>query len=139
MRPWTHESRSVRTPAAAGRWLSRVRVGRVARACHHADRCYPEARSANKGVEPEGLEVGRWGGRTLLFVAAERANVVGVYDVSRRTPELLQLLPTGIGPEGLKFTKGGTLVVTAEEPGLPAQPVITFFRPGSEVYPPRMA
>ena len=96
---------------------------------------YPEGRSENKGVEPEGLEVGRWRGRTLLFVAAERANVVGVYDVTRGTPSLLQLLPTGIGPEGLKFTKDGTLVVTAEEPGLAAQPVITFFRPGAEAYP----
>ena len=45
---------------------------------------YPEARSENKGNEPEGLEVGRNGGRTYLFVASERANVVGVYDVSGR-------------------------------------------------------
>lgn len=96
---------------------------------------YPEGRSANKGVEPEGLEVGHWRGRTLLFVASERANVVGVYDVTDGTPELLQMLPTGIGPEGLKFTKDGTLVVTAEEPGLAAQPVITFFRPGAVSYP----
>lgn len=96
---------------------------------------YPEGRSENKGVEPEGLEVGHWGGRTLLFVAAERANVVGVYDVTSGAATLLQLLPTGIGPEGLKFTRDGTLVVTAEEPGLAALPVVTFFRPGTEVYP----
>ena len=96
---------------------------------------YPEGRSENKGVEPEGLEVGHWRGRTLLFVAAERANIVGVYDVSSGTPSLVQLLPTGIGPEGLKFTKDGTLVVTAEEPGLAALPVVTFFAPGSDVYP----
>lgn len=96
---------------------------------------YPEGRSENKGAESEGLTVGHWRGRTLLFVAAERANIVGVYDVTSGAPQLLQLLPTGIGPEGLKFTDDGTLVVTAEEPGLAAEPVITFFRPGTGRYP----
>ena len=49
---------------------------------------YPEARSENKGNEPEGLEVGHFRGRTLLFVGSERANVVGVYDVTRGDAEL---------------------------------------------------
>lgn len=92
---------------------------------------YPEARSENKGNEPEGLEVGRYGGRTYLFVASERANVVGVYDVSDRTPRFLQLLPTGIGPEGLHFDDG-VLAVTSEtdgaDEGYPARPIITLFR-----------
>ena len=44
----------------------------------------PESRSENKGSEPEGLEVGTSNGRTYLFVAAERANAVGVYDVRAR-------------------------------------------------------
>lgn len=91
---------------------------------------YPEARSENKGNEPEGLEVARWRGKTYLFVASERANIVGVYDVSRNTPELQQLLPTGIGPEGLKFLNG-TLVVTSEvdgeDEGFLARPLITIF------------
>jgi DNA-binding beta-propeller fold protein YncE len=103
---------------------------------------YPEARSENKGNEPEGLEVGRVGGRTLLFVASERANIVGVYDVTGWRPVLRQLLPTGIGPEGLKLAKGGLLAVTAEvdgaDEGFAARPMITLFSPsagGDWAYP----
>jgi Esterase-like activity of phytase len=77
---------------------------------------YPEARSANKGSEPEGLEVGKFGGRTLLFVGAERADVVGVYDVTGRgAPRFLQILPTGIGPEGLKAIPGRDLLAVSAE------------------------
>jgi hypothetical protein len=96
---------------------------------------FPEARAANKGIEPEGLEVGRFGGRTYLFVAAERADIVGVYDVSGDRPRLVQLLPTGIGPEGLKFTRDGLLAVTAEtdgaDDGFLARPLITLFEAGA--------
>jgi hypothetical protein len=78
----------------------------------------PESRSANKGVEPEGLEVATLGGRRVLLVASERANVVGVYDVSRGAPRLLQLLPTGIGPEGLHvIERRGLLAVASETDG----------------------
>ena len=101
---------------------------------------YPEARSENKGNEPEGLEVGHYRGRTYLFVASERANVVGVYDVSGRKPEFLQLLPTAIGPEGLHFADG-LLAVTAEvdgaDEGFLARPLITLFalQRGRPMYP----
>ena len=95
---------------------------------------YPEARSENKGNEPEGLEVGQFGGRAYLFVASERANVVAVYDVTGRTPTFVQLLPTGIGPEGLHI-HDGLLSVTAEvdgaDEGFLARPVITLFRFGA--------
>ena len=95
---------------------------------------YPEFRSENKGAEPEGLEVGRYKNKTLLFVGAERANIVGVYDVTRGAPVLLQVLPTGIGPEGLKFTHDGLLAVTAEvdgaDDGFSARPFITLFEVG---------
>jgi hypothetical protein len=80
---------------------------------------YNEGRSENKGGEPEALEVGRFGGTELLFVGSERANVVGVYDVSRRTPRLLQLLPTGVGPEGMKAIPKRSLLVVASETFLP--------------------
>ena len=94
----------------------------------------PESRSENKGSEPEGLEVGTSNGRTYLFVAAERANAVGVYDVSGPSPRFVQVLPTGIGPEGLHF-EDGLLAVTAEtdgaDEGFPARPLITLFEIGS--------
>jgi hypothetical protein len=79
---------------------------------------YPESRSANKGSEPEGLEVASVGRRTLLFVGSERANAVGVYDVSGRRPEFSQILPTGIGPEGIRaIPRRGLLAVSAETDG----------------------
>jgi hypothetical protein len=92
---------------------------------------YPEARSENKGVEPEGLEVGTIRGVTYLFVGSERANVVGVYAMRNGRPRFQQLLPTGIGPEGLVLS-GGVLAVSAEtdgfDDGFAARPFITFFR-----------
>lgn len=67
---------------------------------------YLDGRSENKGCEPEAVESETFGHRTLLFVGSERCNAVGVYDVTTGSPEPLQLLPTGMGPEGLKaFSK----------------------------------
>lgn len=97
---------------------------------------FPEGRAENKGNEPEGLEVGVIDGRTYLFVASERANTVAVYDVTRGTPTMTQLLPTGIGPEGLKLTADGLLAVTSEtdgaEDGFLARPMITLFQAGAD-------
>ncbi|QPJ63802.1 MAG: esterase-like activity of phytase family protein [Candidatus Nitronauta litoralis] len=82
---------------------------------------YPESRSENKGTEPEGVEVGRYGNRYFIFVGSERGNFVSVYHARLgRKPEFLQLLPTGIGPEGLlAIPERKLLVVAAEndEPG----------------------
>ena len=101
---------------------------------------YPEARSANKGVEPEGAETGTYGDTTHVFIGAERANAVGVYTVSDGgavTP--VQTLPTGIGPEGLKaIPSEGLFVVAAEtnlaadeeDPGLPTS-IVTIYRHGA--------
>jgi len=91
---------------------------------------YPEGRSENKGAEPEGLDVAHYRGKTYLFVAAERANVVGVYRMQGKTPVFVQMLPTGIGPEGLDFRRG-TLAVSSEvdgfDDGFSARPFVTFF------------
>ncbi len=78
---------------------------------------YNEARSENKGGEPESIEYGEFNGSQLLFVGAERANVVGVYHVGPGSgrPELLQTLPTGIGPEGLLAIPSRNLLVAANE------------------------
>ncbi len=77
---------------------------------------YNEGRSENKGVEPEAAEHGRFGARDLLFIGSERSNAVGVYEVDDpSSPELVQVLPTGIGPEGIKaIPKRGLVVVSTE-------------------------
>lgn len=60
---------------------------------------YPTT-ATKKGIEPEGLEAARFGDDNLFFVAAERASVIGVYQDAGTTPRFLQLLPSGVGPEG---------------------------------------
>jgi Esterase-like activity of phytase len=79
---------------------------------------FPQARAENKGNEPEGLEVTKVGRRTLLFVGSERSNTVAVYDVSGRTPRFLQILATGLGPEGISaIPERGLIAVSAETDG----------------------
>jgi hypothetical protein len=82
---------------------------------------YPEDRSENKGAEPEGAEYAVFGGERFLFVAAERANVLCVYELGS-TPvlgdgdlSLRQVLPTGVAPEGLVAIPGRNLLAVACE------------------------
>ena len=80
---------------------------------------YPDKRSDAKGAEPESIEVGTFNGVPYVFVGAERASVVGVYDVSDLAkPVLVQLLPSGIAPEGLVAIPSRNLLVTANEADL---------------------
>src|SRR3546814_17834539 len=67
----------------------------LARAGH-----YPEGRSANKGGEPEGMEVKQFGATNYLFVLSERGSAIGVYRDTGSAPEFVKLLPTDIGPDG---------------------------------------
>lgn len=77
---------------------------------------YPEHRSENKGNEPEAVAAGDFAGRRLLFVGAERANAVAVYKADNPDkPEFLQLLPTGVGPEGILPVPERNLLVVASE------------------------
>lgn len=80
-----------------------------------------DARSANKGPEPEGLTVGWVEGRDLAFIGLERHSGIMVYDVSNpRQPEFVDYVLTrnftvapdqseagDIGPEGLLFVGAG--------------------------------
>ncbi len=77
---------------------------------------YPEKRN-KKGNEPEGAEVGTFGGDRLIFVGSERASLVGVYkdEGAGKAPTFLQALPGGIGPEGLLAIPARNLFVTAAE------------------------
>lgn len=76
---------------------------------------YNESRSENKGVEPESVEFGTYGSQDLLFVGSERSNAVGIYEVEKNGLALLQVLPTGIGPEGLKAIPSRNLFVASTE------------------------
>ena len=80
---------------------------------------YPEKRSKSKGVEIESVEFARYGEVPYLFVVSERASVVAVYDVSDlAAPELVQILPSGISPEGAVAIPARNLLVTANEADL---------------------
>lgn len=77
---------------------------------------YPDKRSDSKGAEPEGMEFGIFGGTPYIFVMAERASIVAVYDVTDPTAPLLkQLLPSGISPEGAVAIPERGLLATANE------------------------
>jgi hypothetical protein len=95
---------------------------------------FPENRADNKGTEPEGVEYGRYGRDDLMFVGSERGNFVAVYDVGHgrgrngrgdREPGFLQLLPTGMGPEGLLAIPSRDLFVATSETDDPPNGVRT--------------
>ena len=103
---------------------------------------YPEERSANKGVEPEGMEVANFGGVPMMLLLAERASVIGVYDMSNpAAPALAQLLPSGISPEGAMAIPARNLLVTAnefdgrEDGAAPAHVMIYEYQNAPAVYP----
>ncbi len=78
---------------------------------------YPEGRSDAKGTEPEGLLVATYDGVPYVFVGSERGNYVAVYDVSDpAAPDMVQVLPSTNGPEGLlAIPERGLLVISSEE------------------------
>lgn len=81
---------------------------------------YPDHRSAAKGVEIEGITSAFFGGRPHLLVGSERGAFLEVYEVSDPAqPRFVQLLPTGLSPEGLTTithrADGQQLAVTANE------------------------
>jgi hypothetical protein len=78
---------------------------------------YPAKRAKAKGAEPEGIEVGTFDGEDLIFVGSERANMVSVFADrgGDAAPAFRQVLPTGVGPEGLLAIPGRNLFVVAAE------------------------
>ncbi len=80
---------------------------------------YPDRRSDAKGIEPEGMEVATFDGVPYMFLLAERASVVGVYDMTDpASPVLKQILPSGMAPEGAVAIPERNLLVTANEADL---------------------
>lgn len=76
---------------------------------------YPEKRSGNKGVEPEGLEVAKFGDDTYIFVLAERSSIIGVYKDTGAEPEFVQLLPSGLSPESAIAIPSRGIIASANE------------------------
>ncbi len=87
---------------------------------------YDDARSDDKGIEPEGLALGYVNKTKLLFVALERTDAVAIYNVSNPlNPRFLQMLETGDAPEGVLFisakdspNKRSLLVISSEGDGV---------------------
>ena len=77
---------------------------------------WPEKRAEKKGVEPESIEVATYGKTRYIFVGAERADAIGVYNANDLTePKLINVLPTGKAPEGLLAIPERGLFVSANE------------------------
>jgi hypothetical protein len=103
---------------------------------------YPEERSANKGVEPEGMEFATFGGVPMMFLLSERGSIIGVYDMTDpAAPALAQLLPSGISPEGAIAIPGRNLLATAneydgrEDGAAPAHVMIYEYQDAPAAYP----
>lgn len=79
---------------------------------------FPEKRAKNKGIEPEGMEAAIFNGQQYFFVLSERGSMVAVYKDTGAEPELVQLLPSGISPEGAVAIPGRNLLATANEADL---------------------
>ncbi len=80
---------------------------------------YPEARSANKGTEPEAITYARFGHKDYLFVGSERGSFVAVYKLDWfGRPVFDQLLPGPLGPEGLLAIPSRNLLVVSGETDL---------------------
>ena len=94
---------------------------------------YPDERSADRGIETEGVAVGVYDHHTFLFVGAERGNFVAVYRLDDESnPEFVQILPTGVAPEGLLPIPQRELFVSANE----GDGTISIFQGSRTRYPP---
>ncbi len=81
---------------------------------------YPDNRSRSKGVEIEGVTSASFDGTPFLFVGSERGSFAEVYRLDDvNTPQFVQLLPTGLSPEGVITVTGRDddrqLFITANE------------------------
>lgn len=81
---------------------------------------YPDGRSGKRGTEIEGVTFAEMYGDNLLVAVSERGSFLAVYRVNDvKNPELLKILPTGIGPEGIITVTGRKdgkkLIISANE------------------------
>lgn len=75
---------------------------------------YPDSRSNRGGSEPEVLDIHDFHGTTLVVVSLERANAVALIDVENpASPTVIDIVPVGTGPEGIKFFRRGSRLFVA--------------------------
>ncbi|AEH45930.1 NAD pyrophosphatase/5'-nucleotidase NadN [Thermodesulfatator indicus DSM 15286] len=91
-----------------------------------------DGRSGNKGVEPEGVVVGKIGDKFYAFIGLERQCSIMVYDITNpQNPQFVYYLPEfnkgNVAPEGLTFVPAEEspngkplLIVSFEESGTTA-------------------
>ncbi len=103
---------------------------------------YPEKRSKSKGVEIESVEFAMFDGKPHIFAVSERASVIGVYDATDPAqPKLMQILPSGVSPEGIVAIPGRNLLASAnevdlhEDGGARAHVMIYELQDGTPAYP----
>jgi len=98
---------------------------------------YPELRSANRGNEPEGVEIATFGSERLIFIGSERSSLISVWrdEGAGRAPTFLQALPAGPAPEGLLAIPSRGLLIAASEGDNPESGLrssLTIYRRGME-------
>ena len=77
----------------------------------------PDARSSNKGPEPEGVVIGVFGTKTYAFIGLERVGGVMVYDVSTpAAPFFVTYLNTRTGATGDWGPEGLALIMADKSP-----------------------
>jgi DNA-binding beta-propeller fold protein YncE len=77
---------------------------------------YPDNRSANRGVEPEGCGAGKFSGTPFAFVTGERNSTVFVVDVSRpASPVIRQVLGAPNRPESVAVIESRGLFAVGGE------------------------
>ena len=65
---------------------------------------YDDGRSDDKGVEPEGIAIGRVGSKQIAIIGLERADAFAIYDITNpTTPLFIKMFKTGDAPEGVLF------------------------------------
>jgi hypothetical protein len=77
---------------------------------------YPENRSGNRGVEPEGCGAGEFGGAEYAFVTGERDSALFVIDVTTPSqPVIRQVLGAPMRPESVTTIASRGLVIVGGE------------------------
>jgi len=65
---------------------------------------YDDARSDDKGTEPEAVTIGRVGDKLIAIIGLERADAFAIYDISNPlAPRFVKMYKTGDAPEGVLF------------------------------------